>query len=143
MNSNPMEKLALQDAISLIGYMYHNAENILKNSKSLLNQIITTAKEGLSTSWEEIRKTTPGTVENDLWQIEKQVPESEIITEKAKIGQLRSVKISCVSVDLSKPLLKKIGFSSTGIRRGVEDFLIKNILLINLLKKNKVVLSYF
>ncbi|MCC8467905.1 MAG: hypothetical protein LN589_04395 [Rickettsia endosymbiont of Eriopis connexa] len=59
MNNNPMEKLALQDAISLIGYMYHHAEDILKSSKSLLNQILTTAKEGLSTSWEEIKKLLP------------------------------------------------------------------------------------
>lgn len=126
MNSNPMEKLALQDAISLIGYMYHNAENILKNSKSLLNQIITTAKEGLSTSWEEIRKTTPGTVENDLWQMEKQIPESEIITEKVKSGQLKSVDISYFSLDLSKPLFQKLVISSTGIRRGIEYFFNKN-----------------
>ncbi|KJV61367.1 hypothetical protein RAMDARK_0152 [Rickettsia amblyommatis str. Darkwater] len=39
--------------------------------------------------------------------MEKQVSESEIITEKAKSGQLRSIKISCFSVDCSKPLLKK------------------------------------
>ncbi|KJW04119.1 hypothetical protein RAT170B_1495 [Rickettsia argasii T170-B] len=107
MNSNPMEKLAFQDAISLISYMYHHAEDILKSSKSLLNQILTTTKEGLSTSWDYIKKTTPGNVEYDLWQMEKQVPESEIITEKAKSGQLRSIKISCFSVDCSKPLLKK------------------------------------
>ncbi|WP_236609744.1 hypothetical protein [Rickettsia gravesii] len=47
MNNNPMEKLAFQDAISLISYMYHHAEDILKSSKSLLNQILTTTKEGL------------------------------------------------------------------------------------------------
>ncbi len=77
----------------------------LKSSKSLLNQILTTTKEGLSTSWDDIKKTTPGNVvEYDLWQMEKQVPESEIITEKAKSGQLRSIKISCFSVDCSKPL---------------------------------------
>ncbi|AAL02588.1 unknown [Rickettsia conorii str. Malish 7] len=104
MNSNPMEKLAFQDAISLISYMYHHAEDILKSSKSLLNQILTTTKEGLSTSWDDIKKTTSGNVEYDLWQMEKQVPESEIITEKAKSGQLRSIKISCFSVDCSKPL---------------------------------------
>lgn len=123
MNSNPMEKLALQDAISLISYMYHNAEDILKSSKSLLNQILTTTKEGLYKSWDNVMKTTPGNVEYDLWQMEKQVPESEIITEKAKSGQLRSVKISRFSVDFSKPLLEKIAISSTGVRRGVEDFL--------------------
>lgn len=71
----------------------------------MLNQILTTTKEGLSTSsWDDITKTTPGNVEYDLWQMEKQVPESEIITEKAKSGQLRSIKISCFSVDCSKPL---------------------------------------
>ncbi|WP_238528518.1 hypothetical protein [Rickettsia honei] len=71
----------------------------------MLNQILTTTKEGLSTSWDDIKKTTPGNVvEYDLWQMEKQVPESEIITEKAKSGQLRSIKISCFSVDCSKPL---------------------------------------
>ena len=90
----------------------------------MLTQILTTTKEGLSTSsWDDITKTTPGNVEYDLWQMEKQVPESEIITEKAKSGQLRSIKISCFSVDCSKPFLKKIAISSTGIRRRVEDFL--------------------
>ncbi|MFV9873626.1 MAG: hypothetical protein AB8U78_07165 [Rickettsia slovaca] len=63
MNSNPMEKLAFQDAISLISYMYHHAEDILKSSKSLLNQILTTTKEGLSTSWDDIKKTTSGNVD--------------------------------------------------------------------------------
>ncbi|WP_237737547.1 hypothetical protein [Rickettsia sibirica] len=71
MNSNPMEKLAFQDAISLISYMYHHAEDILKSSKSLLNQILTTTKEGLSTSWDDIKKPTSGNVEYDLWQMEK------------------------------------------------------------------------
>ncbi|ALA61314.1 hypothetical protein A3305_02695 [Rickettsia amblyommatis] len=67
MNSNPMEKLAFQDAISLISYMYHHAEDILKSSKSLLNQILTTTKEGLSTSWDDIKKTTPGNVEYTIY----------------------------------------------------------------------------
>ncbi|XLM33251.1 MAG: hypothetical protein QFX12_03930 [Rickettsia africae] len=71
MNSNPMEKLAFQDSISLISYMYHHAEDILKSSKSLLNQILTTTKEGLSTSWNDIKQTTSGNVEYDLWQMEK------------------------------------------------------------------------
>ncbi len=82
MNSNPMEKLAFQDAISLISYMYHHAEDILKSSKSLLNQILTTTKEGLSTSWDDIKKTTSGNVEYDLWQMEKQVPEADKFTEE-------------------------------------------------------------
>ncbi|BDU60056.1 hypothetical protein FLA4_04660 [Candidatus Rickettsia kotlanii] len=68
---------------------------ILKSSKSLLNQILTTTKKGLSTSWDDIKKITPGNVEYDLWQMEKQVSEPEIITEKAKSRQLRSIKISC------------------------------------------------
>lgn len=118
---NPIEKQAFQDAISLIGYMYHNAEAILKSSKSLLSQILTTTKEGLSTSWDDIKKTTPGNVEYDLWQIEKQVPESEIITEKAKSGQLKSIKIPYVSIDFSISYLPTVSLS--GIRRGIEDFL--------------------
>ncbi|MCC8467904.1 MAG: hypothetical protein LN589_04390 [Rickettsia endosymbiont of Eriopis connexa] len=72
------------------------------------------------------KKTTPGNVENDLWQMEKQIPESEIITKTAKSGQLKSVDISYFSLDLSKPLFQKLVISSTGIRRGIEYFFNKN-----------------
>jgi len=123
MNSNPMEKVALQDAISLISYMHKHAGDILKSSQPFLNKILTTVEEKFHKSWDDIKKTTPGNVEYDLWQIEKQLPESEIITEKAKTGQLTSINIPYFLVDFSKSYFPIISLS--GIRRGIEAFLNK------------------
>ncbi|MDE8611153.1 hypothetical protein PQ676_02695 [Rickettsia felis] len=137
MNSKPMEKVALQDAISLISYMHKNAEDILKSKEPFLTQILTTVEKKFHKSWDDIKKTTPGNVEYDLWQIEKQLPESEIITEKAKTGQLTSINIPYFLFDFSKSYFPMISLS--GIRRGI---LIKNILKINLRQKSKAASSY-
>ncbi|WP_256621205.1 hypothetical protein [Rickettsia sp. TH2014] len=120
MNSKPMEKVALQDAISLISYMHKNAEDILKSKEPFLTRILTTVEKKFHKSWDDIKKTTPGNVEYDLWQIEKQLPESEIITEKAKTGQLTSINIPYFLFDFSKSYFPMISLS--GIRRGIEAF---------------------
>ncbi|WP_236682580.1 hypothetical protein [Rickettsia felis] len=56
MNSKPMEKVALQDAISLISYMHKNAEDILKSKEPFLTQILTTVEKKFHKSWDDIKK---------------------------------------------------------------------------------------
>ncbi|WP_155813361.1 hypothetical protein [Rickettsia australis] len=105
-----------------------------------LTQILTTIEERFHKSWDDIKKTTPDNVEYDLWQIEKQLTESAIITEKVKTRQLTSINIPYFLFDFSQSYCPMISLS--GIRRELKLFFIKNILKIHLRQKSKAAASY-